>query len=219
MSEENTNEPSRVTQKIRQLKGFAQDFPTVVNTGLGLAVVAYWLATWKWHHVNVPWLIDSVADPDHVMTLHLGVAALAAMVGGFSGVVIIFGLGDSTRLRRLRQSGGRRLHANWISVIAVAFAGAFLAVGCAGLALGGQPEPSLWIGMFAFLLTGHGAVRLVWLLGALAQVTHGEDEDRTRRENEIASADLFAQARAAREAASRTREMESERESPRELQG
>lgn len=201
MGEDSSKPLSRVTYKAMQIKGFAQDFPLVVNTSFGFAVLAYWVATWKWHHVNIPWLLDSVAEPDQVMTLHLGIAALAAMVAGFSGVVVIFGLGDSTRLRRLRQSGGRRLHANWISVVAVSFAGAFLAVGCAGLALGGQPEPSLWIGLYALLLVGHGSVRLIWLLGALAQVTRGEDEDRTRAENTVTSTELFAAARAARKAA------------------
>jgi hypothetical protein len=201
VSEDSSRPLSRVAYKALQLKGFAQDFPLVVNTTLGLVVLAYWIATWKFHHISIPWLIDSAAQPDQVATLHLGIAALAAMVAGFSGVVVIFGLGDSTRLRRLRQSGGRRLHANWISVVAVSFAGAFLAVGCAGLALGGQPEPSLWIGIYALLLVGHGSVRLVWLLGALAQVTRGEDEDRTRAENTVTSAELFAAAREARKAA------------------
>jgi hypothetical protein len=201
VSEDSSKPLSRVTYKIYQLKGSAQDFPTVVSTSLGLAVLAYWFATWKWHRINIPWLIDSVAEPDQVMALHLGIAALAAMVAGFSGVVVIFGLGDSTRLRRLRQSGGRRLHANWISVVAVSFSAAFLSVACAGLALGGLPEPSLWVGLYAVLLAGHGAVRLVWLLGALAQVTRAEDDDKTRAENTVSSADLFAAARAARKAA------------------
>jgi hypothetical protein len=164
-------------------------------------VIVYWLATWRFHGINVPWLIDSEAEPDQIMTLHLGVAALAAMVAGFSGVVVIFGLGDSTRLRRLRRSGGRRLQANWVSVVAVSFTAAFLSVACAALALGGQPEPSLWIGLFAVLLAGHGSVRLIWLLGALAQVTRAEDDDKFRAENTVSSTDLFAAARAARKAA------------------
>lgn len=78
-------------------------------------------------------------------------------------------------MRRLRDLGGERLQANWTAVVGVAFAGAFAAVVCARLALGGLPEPSLWIGLYALLLTGHGALRLIWLLQTLARIVRTED--------------------------------------------
>jgi hypothetical protein len=186
-----------IGRAARRVQGWVQDWPWVVNGVALAAVVAYWVSTWRWRGVSAPRLLDAGASDAEVMTLHLGVAALAAMVAGFSGVVVIFGLsGDSKRMRRLRDLGGDRLQANWTSVVAVAFSGAFIAVICAGLALGGLPEPSLWVGMYAVLLTGHGSLRLIWLLQTLARIVRTEDQVRARQAREIDAATLVPQRRA-----------------------
>lgn len=177
----------------RRVKATAQDYPIVVNVGLLAVVVGYWATTVSWWpSLSVARGLDQVSTSENLMTLHLGAAALAAMVAGFSGVVVVFGLsGESERFRRLRDAGGRRLHANWISVVGTSFTGAFLALTCAGLALAGLDQVSVWTGIYAVLLSAHGATRLIWLLGALARVVRGEDGDRKRRQSTVATEQLF----------------------------
>jgi hypothetical protein len=179
------------------MQAWVQDWPWTVNGIAVIAVGAYWVCTWRWPTVSAPRIVDAAASGAEIMTLHLGVAAVAVMVAGFSGIVVIFGLsGDSERMRRLREIGGERLQANWTSVVGVAFSGAYIAVVCAGLALSGLAQPSLWIGIYAFLLTGHGALRLIWLLRNLARVVRTEDQLRARKAREVDAATLIPQRRA-----------------------
>lgn len=193
---------ARAAKRVRwwglRIKGWIQDWPWLVN-GIGAIVLAaYWSATWKWPTVSGARALDKATTSDNIMFLNLGVATLAAMVAGFSGVVVIFGLsGDSERFRRLRESGGDRLEANWTSVIAVAFGGAFLAVVCAGLAIGGLVQVSLWLGFYALLLAGHGSLRLVWLLQKLARIVRGDDQDHAVTERQVDAASLIPVRRAA----------------------
>lgn len=177
---------------ITRAKALAQDYPLLVNGALLALVLAYWGVTVVWSSsLSLAHALRSVGDAN-LMTLHLGTAALAAMVAGFSGVVVVFGLsGENDRFRRLRDAGGARLHANWISVVATSFAGAFLALACATIAIGGQPRVSVWIGLYAMLLPAHGAVRLIWLFSALARVVKGEDGDRKRADSTVSTRELF----------------------------
>ncbi|MGY1593089.1 hypothetical protein ACI79D_14005 [Geodermatophilus sp. SYSU D00708] len=185
--------------RAKRVAAMAGDFPSLVNLALLAGLGLYWGATFIWPHINLARTLDRAAEDDHLLTLHLGTAALAAMIGGFSGVVVIFGLsGEGSRFRRLRQSGGRRLAANWVSVVAVSFVAAFLALGAAATATARGAQPSVWLDLYAVLLCAHSATRLLWLLHALARVVNGEDEDQRRTDKMIDIADISPRARVAR---------------------
>lgn len=75
----------------RRVKGWMQDWPWVVNGIALVAVITCWVFTWVWRGASAPRLVDAGATDAEVMTLHLGVVALAAMMAGFSGVVVFSG--------------------------------------------------------------------------------------------------------------------------------
>jgi hypothetical protein len=157
-----------------------------VNLAAAVVLFAYWRLTRSFPGLNLPRLLAEAVEGKDLLALHVGAAALATMTAGFAGVVIIFGLsGGGPRFRKLRQAGGQRLLANWVSVVAVSFTAAFLAVACAVAALAGWAQPSVWGFLFACLLAAHGAARLVWLLTALAKVVKRTDRDEQIAEDTV----------------------------------
>ncbi|MCW2904135.1 MAG: hypothetical protein JWO67_6400 [Streptosporangiaceae bacterium] len=171
----------------RWVKGLAQDRPALVNAVLGLLVFAYWLLCRSHPKQNIALILDKAATRGEIVTLHLGVAALAAMTAGFAGVVVVFGLtADAERFRQLRREGDHRLRATWVSVVSSSFLSAFVAVGAATAALANWVQPSVWATLVAVFLLAHAAVRLLWMLTALARVKHGDDQDSSSQEMTVA---------------------------------
>ena len=171
----------KLWKRAALVRSKAEDYPTLVNLSAGLLLVIYWKLTSWFPSISVPRALGRTVKSDQLLALHLGAAGLATMTAGFAGVVIIFGLsGGGERFRKLRMAGGRRLLANWVSVVAVSFTAAFLAVACALAALAGWRQESLWGFLFVCLLAAHGAARLVWLLTALAKVVKRTDADEQR---------------------------------------
>lgn len=168
-----------------------QDHPAAVNLGILLAVVAQAVSTVGSGTLDLPTRIIEHSRPEAISAFAVEAAAVAGVVAGFAGVLVIFGLGtDSARFRILRQRGGGRLLANWTSVVAVSLLGAFAFVGSGLLVLADSKWLGLWLTEFAVLVTAHGAVRLVWLLRALASVVAGQDGD-DAAENSIDVDDVF----------------------------
>lgn len=171
------------------------DYPLLVSILLVLLVGAHYWAAQVWPVVNVAQaLADSeVPDPrDSLMQLALGVASVAAMVGGFAGVVVVFGLGsEHDRFRLLRLAGQRRLRANWISVVLSSFAGAFGAVIASVVIVGFGVQPGIWTLEACLLLAAHGAVRLTALLAGLARIVDEGDQDHERNKRVVATSTLI----------------------------
>lgn len=111
-----------------------------------------------------------------LLPLHLAVGGLAALVGSFSGVVVTFALNpDASSFRGLRLKSGPQIRGNWVAVVATSFLAAFLGLADAVLNLAGVEWGAAVGTMTAVLLCGHGALRLVWLLGELAHVVFEND--------------------------------------------
>jgi len=126
------------------------------------------------------------------MSLALGVAGVSAMVGGFAGVVVVFGLGsENDRFRLLRRKGSRRLRANWISVVLSSFAGAFGALIAAVIVVGFGAEAGMWVLEVCILVTAHAAIRLTGLLAGLAGIVDSEDEDHDRAVNTVRTSEII----------------------------
>lgn len=173
---------------MRRIGGRLADYPQLVSVLILVVVMAHFLLSLRFPALNVPaHLANTMAsDPRSLLTsLSLGVAGVSAMVGGFAGVVVVFGLGtENDRFRLLRRSGGRRLRASWISVVLSSFTGAFGAVLAAVIVVAFAGEPAMWLLEACVLFAAHGAIRLTALLAGLAGIVDQEDQDSENKRRE-----------------------------------
>ncbi|MFD4958428.1 hypothetical protein [Microbacterium sp. NPDC058389] len=165
----------------RRFFSYLLDHPSAVTCSLIGLVVLQWLLSWLWLPSLSPlqWTLDvPEADrPDAFASLATGVAGVAAMVGGFAGVVVVFGLSSNDeRFRQVRIKASTSLRRNWTSIVTTPLFAAFGAMGAAALATSRHETMSLWVLEGCVLLAAHGAVRLVVLLSALVKVVHASDE-------------------------------------------
>ena len=178
---------------LRKVSGLFVDFPIAVSIVLVALVFGHLWLSQTFPRINIAAALagSSLSDPrDTLTSLSLGVAGVSAMVGGFAGVVVVFGLGsENDRFRLLRQGGGRRLRASWISVVLSSFAAAFAAVVSAVMVVGFGIEPGMWVLEGCLLFAAHGAIRLTALLAGLAGIVDQSDKDadRAKRTTSIAS--------------------------------
>lgn len=180
---------------LRRFGSFFVNYPAAVSVLILVAVAAhFWLAQER-PELNVARALAESAVPEPretLMSLALGVAGVSAMVGGFAGVVVVFGLGtEHDRFRLLRRNGGSRLRASWISVVLSSFTGAFGAVVSAVMVVGFGVEPGMWVLEACLLFTAHGAVRLTVLLAGLARIVDEGDRDADRQKRTVKSTDLI----------------------------
>jgi hypothetical protein len=180
---------------LRKIGGMFADFPLLVSAMITALVVAHFAVSQAFPVVNVALALSDTAasDPQDTLTsLSLGVAGVSAMVGGFAGVVVIFGLGsENDRFRLLRRRGHRRLRANWISVVLSSFMGAFGALVAAVIVVGFGAQPGMWVLEACLLFTAHAAIRLTALLGGLAGIVDSQDEDAERAANIVKTREIF----------------------------
>lgn len=181
---------------VRQFLSFLLDHPSVVTCGLIGLVILQWLLSWTWFPWLSPlqWALDvpEANRPDAFASLATGVAGVAAMVGGFAGVVVVFGLSSNDeRFRQVRLKASTSLRRNWTSIVTTPLFAAFGAMGAAALATGRHETSSLWVLEACVLLAAHGALRLVVLLAALVKVVHASDEQNESPPEETISTDTF----------------------------
>lgn len=180
---------------LKRVGGLFANYPLFVSLLILAAVVAHFLASQRWPVLNVAAALANTEAgdaQDTLTSLALGVAGVSAMVGGFAGVVVVFGLGsENDRFRLLRQKGSQRLRANWISVVLSSFTGAFGALISAVIVVAFGAEPGMWILELCILITAHAAIRLTCLLAGLAGIVDSEDEDHARTNNTVRTADII----------------------------
>lgn len=170
----------------RTLADILTDYPSVVTVAIVALAALQLLVSLKLPYLNVAHAL-ATSDVEDVRSalssLALGVAGVSALVGGFAGVVVVFGLGtENDRFRLLRAQGGRRLRASWISVVLSSFASAFGAVIAAVTVVAFDPEVAMWILELCVAIAAHGAIRLTTLLAGLAKIVDSNDEDAATKE-------------------------------------
>jgi hypothetical protein len=153
---------------------------SVTFTLLALAAAHTVMGLTFWPASSVSRLISQTPATDvagHVSSLALGVAGVAAMVGGFAGVVVVFGLSSNDeRFREVRLKASSSLRRNWTSIVTLPLVSAFGALIAAALAIGLMATGALIVLEFCVLLVAHGAVRLTVVLNQLIKVVHASDE-------------------------------------------
>lgn len=182
---------------MRVLGGRLLDRPAAVTGILVAFVAAHVLVSLVWFPglspANLFASVDAQDLPTAISSLSLGVAAVAAMVGGFAGVVVVFGLSsDDERFRLVRLNASTSLRRNWTSIVTTPLAAAFGAILAASVATAGVAAAAIWILEACLLLAAHGAVRLVVLLNELVRVVHYADEATQKAANTVDDDEFFA---------------------------
>ena len=157
-------------------KKYIADYPSLTTIACLVLPAIGWFV-----YNKADWQIF-IGEVDHglVGAIYLGLGGVAAICGGFAGVIIVFGLTPSSDLfRRFRINAGERMSANWISIMANAFLAAGVAIAAAVL----EVINCHTIGGFVFgagcLLLLHSSLRSIWILRNL--LTLVRNDDRTAR--------------------------------------
>ncbi len=171
---------------LSSVGGWLGDHPTRTNLILfGIAAV-HTVALLIWPSLDV-WT-GLLSDSQSPETLALALVTAGALLAGFAGVVVIFGLqNNSERFRKLRRQGGGELKQNWSSMSAAGFWTMGLAIVSA---LGYMAESAIVGGQFlelSLLVLAHGSIRLIWVLQQLIGVVSTEDELADRRDRTVAT--------------------------------
>lgn len=165
--------------------GWAIDNPGKMNLVLLGFVVLHAVSCIIWPAANIWNLIfPEGSEPEAVS---LAVVGTGALLAGFAGVVVVFGLqGTSERFRRLRRSGGDELKENWSSMSSSGFWTMGVAL-ASSLAFSATWDMAAGLLLeLALLVLAHGSVRLMWMLRNLVEVVSSDDhladvKDRTRK--------------------------------------
>jgi hypothetical protein len=165
----------------RRFGSYVVDHPSFVTITLAVVVIAQFVLAKIWLPFIAPsslfHAVKPIDLPTSVSSLAIGVAGVAAMVGGFAGVVVVFGLSSNdVRFRKVRVKASTSLRRNWMSIVTTPLAAAFGAVIAATLASATWTGAALWVLEVCVLLALHGALRLVVLLSELVKVVHAGDE-------------------------------------------
>lgn len=157
-----------------RLVAILQDHPWVATLLSFLIVVAHFLLVHfeVWQDTWAPLL----ASPDKGMAIYLGAASAAAIVAGFAGVVVVFGLtATGEKFRTLRLDAGKSLGSNWTSSSVSGFSAAGIALGSSIATATGFFFWSPWMLELSLLLLLHGTIRVIWLLRLLMKIVAAQD--------------------------------------------
>lgn len=165
---------------MSKIVGIVQDHPIVITISAFVLVLVHLILALVGAIPN-PWL-SLQGTKDAGIAIYLGAASAAAIVAGFAGVVVIFGLtANSSRFRELRLKSGDSLSRNWTSASVSGFAAAGLSLFAAILAGLQFQIASPWIFEWSILLLVHGTLRIMWLLRSLMTVVATDDAAAERK--------------------------------------
>lgn len=155
---------------------------------LMVTAVQAWLA-YKTVIPDLWGVLSNGTQPERVEALYTGALGTAAIVSGFSGVVVVFALtAGGPRFQRLRVRGGKALKANWMSATNSGFVAVFAFTSATITSLIGFEQLAPYLFQAGFLLLTHSSLRLLWLLSELSEIVVAEDKDSLRQARQIKSA-------------------------------
>lgn len=126
------------------------------------------------------------------VTIYLGLAAAAAIVAGFAGVIIIFTIGsEAHRVRIFRLKAGQVLHRTWVTVVVEPLLATFLGIVAAVTQLTSGKVAAPWLFELGVVLLAHGSLRLLWLLHELIEIVHADDQTSDGSTQEVPADMLF----------------------------
>lgn len=157
-----------------------RDHPIYISASSSVLVLAHACLTLLGLIPNV-WVGVLTKEASVSVTLFLGTAAAAAILAGFAGVVVVFGLtADGDRFKAFRVTSGARLRSNWTSTSLAGFAAAGLSLASSVCAVNGPVWLAPWFFELSLFLMAHGALRTIWILRELVTVVRNEDLEWSR---------------------------------------
>lgn len=161
--------------KFRWIRRLLQERPQRLNAIIVCFVGTQFLLTAAGYLPNV-WdglLLNIELSRD----IYIAVTAAGAMMAGFAGVVVIFGLtSGSERFRRFRHRASGSLQRTWSTVSSAGFWSMGLGFSCLLLSAGNLDRTATWLLEVALLLLAHSSVRLIWILNVLVGIVAVDDE-------------------------------------------
>ncbi|MGH3759888.1 hypothetical protein [Actinophytocola sp.] len=175
------------------LTSWVADRPTQVALSLALLVATHAaLATVLLPALNPYKSIGLEPNTGTAVTLYLGLAAAAAIVAGFAGVIIVFTIGsEAGRIRQFRFAAGKALHRSWMTVVIEPFLATLLGIVAAATQVTSGKGAAPWLFELGVVLLTHGAIRLIWLLHELVEIVYADDHDADAKTREVAAETLF----------------------------
>ena len=165
---------------MKRVKAFVSDQPFMVDLLLLGSTVVHFVITMLGLVPNI-WAGLLGSDQGPTQALYLGVLQPAAVVAGFAGVVVIFGLtADAERFRTFRANAGNSLKRTWVSSTLSGFEACLLCIVAASLSVAGLASIGPWLFELALLALIHGSLRLVWILSGLIGIVWAEDVKKTQ---------------------------------------
>lgn len=171
------------------LKIMLQERPGRLNLRLVLLVIAHAVFTAA-GYVPPVWA-GLLVNVELARSIYTSVTSAGALLAGFAGVVVVFGLtSNSARFRRFRKLAGASLKRNWSSVSA----SGFWAMGLGFLALlmssGNLDRIAVWVLELALLFLAHSSARLVWILNVLVQIVSKDDDAEDKKDRTLTTEQL-----------------------------
>lgn len=165
-------------------KAIVQDHPALVSSGATVLVIGHFVVTGAGWICNI-WSGLIQVDVETAVSIYLGILGTAAIVAGFAGVVIVYGLSpDTPRFQAFRLKAGSALKRTWSSTALSGFEAALLSGVAAVVAASGAAWLAPWFFELAVLLLAHGAMRLVWIMRGLIDTTQADDQAAQNKANQ-----------------------------------
>lgn len=175
-----------VLKPMMAVVGWFIDHPRGTNLIIGGLVVCHFVLAWFWSTANF-WteVLPEKSDP---VAIALALVTAGALLAGFAGVVVVFGLQNtSERFRRLRRQGGDELTQNWSSMSSSGFWTMGLAIASALAFSAQQSFAGAAFLEAALLILSHGSIRLIWMLRRLIAVVSTDDDVADRRDRTVST--------------------------------
>lgn len=176
---------------MERLKGFLRGQPFWVDGLLVGLVAAHFVATWYEWIPNVWAALSEPSAQQSAQEIYLGMLGPAAIVAGFAGVVVVFGItASSDRFKRFRAQAGGALRRTWVSSSLSGFEAVGFAVAAALLSVSGLLMAAPFAFEASLLLLLHGAIRLIWILAQMIGIVRADDVVSTDEANSFKLASL-----------------------------
>jgi hypothetical protein len=162
---------------MRGIRAFVREQPFWVDFIALVLVCAHATLTALGWIPNVWAVLQGAGRVEGAQSLYLGMLGPAAIVAGFAGVVVVFGLSaGSSRFTRFRARAGNSLKRTWVASTLAGFEAAGL---CTAATVINWMDTVQWVAPFTFELALwlmlHGSGRLVWILSEMIGITRADD--------------------------------------------
>ncbi|MEI5674969.1 MULTISPECIES: hypothetical protein [unclassified Nocardioides] len=174
------------------------DHPFSIDILLVGFVTLHWLVTvppilskLNISRVPSPWSSLAGTNDSSVRDLYIAMFGPSAIVAGFAGVVVVFGLSsDAPRFRKFRADAGDSLKRTWVSSSLSGFVAGFAFVAATVVNFAGAEPSAPFLFEFGLLVLVHGAARLLWILRALIGIKATDDLVAVAKDDEVPLDDM-----------------------------